>query len=145
MKSLYALLHPESMSLLKDMFKSAPFSTLDVPALYIGSSEEDFEVRADLDVEYSAIPTQFFLGKNPFTGNTSLILNLDLVTGIEADVPGTIALASRAAEFDSSQLPPCIFVSDGIAADLYEVLPDTLGGGYVSDHAPVMAIVKFEK
>ena len=38
-----------------------------------------------------------------------------------------------------------IFVSDGIAADLYEVLPDTLGGGYVSDHAPVMAIVKFEK
>ena len=34
---------------------------------------------------------------------------------------------------------------DGIAADLYEVLPDTLGGGYVSDHAPVMAIVKFEK
>ena len=38
-----------------------------------------------------------------------------------------------------------IFVSDGIAADLYEVPPDTLGGGYVSDHAPVMAIVKFEK
>ena len=38
-----------------------------------------------------------------------------------------------------------IFVSGDIEAVRYEVLPDTFDGGYVSDHAPVMAIVKFEK
>lgn len=38
-----------------------------------------------------------------------------------------------------------IFVSGDVAADRYEVLPDTFGGGYVSDHAPVMAVVKFVK
>ena len=27
----------------------------------------------------------------------------------------------------------------------YEVLPDTFDGGYVSDHAPVMAVVKIAK
>lgn len=38
-----------------------------------------------------------------------------------------------------------IFVSDGVAVDRYEVLPDTLGGGYVSDHAPVKAVIRFVK
>lgn len=38
-----------------------------------------------------------------------------------------------------------IFVSGGFDADRYEVLPDTLGGGYVSDHAPVMAVVEFAR
>ena len=37
-----------------------------------------------------------------------------------------------------------IFVS-GIEAVRYEVLPDTFDGGYVSDHAPVMAVVKIAK
>ena len=35
-----------------------------------------------------------------------------------------------------------IFVSGDIEAVRYEVLPDTFDGGYVSDHAPVMAVVK---
>lgn len=35
-----------------------------------------------------------------------------------------------------------IFVSGQIEAARYEVLPDTLDGGYVSDHAPVMAVLK---
>ena len=38
-----------------------------------------------------------------------------------------------------------IFVSGGIEAVRYEVLPDTFDGGYVSDHAPVMAVVKIAK
>lgn len=53
---------------------------------------------------------------------------------------------------DFGQLPEAerplldyIFVSGGFDADRYEVLPDTLGGGYVSDHAPVMAVVKFAR
>ena len=35
-----------------------------------------------------------------------------------------------------------IFVSGDIEAVRYEVLPDIFAGGYVSDHAPVMAVVK---
>lgn len=114
MKSLYALLMPESLSLLKEMFRQAPFSTLDTPALYIGASSGELEVRTETGLLYVAKPTQFFLGKNPFTGNTSLILNLDMVGGIEQEVPGTLALAQRAAELDESSISPCIFVSDGI-------------------------------
>lgn len=38
-----------------------------------------------------------------------------------------------------------IFVSGDVETARYEVLPDTLGGGYVSDHAPVMAVVKITK
>ena len=38
-----------------------------------------------------------------------------------------------------------IFVSGDIEALRYEVLPDTFDGGYVSDHAPVMAVVKIAK
>lgn len=38
-----------------------------------------------------------------------------------------------------------IFVSGEVETARYEVLPDTLGGGYVSDHAPVMAVVKITK
>ncbi|WP_295938822.1 endonuclease/exonuclease/phosphatase family protein [uncultured Alistipes sp.] len=38
-----------------------------------------------------------------------------------------------------------IFVSSDLEALRYEVLPDTLGGGYVSDHAPVMAVIKIIK
>ena len=38
-----------------------------------------------------------------------------------------------------------IFVSGDIEAVRYEVLPDTFVGGYVSDHAPVMAVVKIAK
>ena len=38
-----------------------------------------------------------------------------------------------------------IFVSGGIEAVRYEVLPDTFDGGYVSDHAPVMAVGKIAK
>lgn len=38
-----------------------------------------------------------------------------------------------------------IFVSSDIEAVRYEVLPDTFDGGYVSDHAPVMAVVKIAK
>lgn len=38
-----------------------------------------------------------------------------------------------------------IFVSGDIEAVCYEVLPDTFDGGYVSDHAPVMAVVKIAK
>ena len=38
-----------------------------------------------------------------------------------------------------------IFVSGDIEAVRYEVLPDTFDGGYVSDHAPVMAGVKIAK
>ena len=38
-----------------------------------------------------------------------------------------------------------IFVSGDIEAVRYEVLPDTFDGGYVSDHAPVMAVVKIAK
>ena len=38
-----------------------------------------------------------------------------------------------------------IFVSGEIEAVRYEVLPDTFDGGYVSDHAPVMAVVKIAK
>jgi hypothetical protein len=112
MKSLYSLLHPESLLLLKDMFKSAPFSTLEVPALYIGSFAGTIEVNEA--AEYSAIPTGFFLGQNPFTGNTSLILKLDLEYGIQNDVPGTVLLAERAAALGGSIMPPCLFVSDGI-------------------------------
>jgi hypothetical protein len=38
-----------------------------------------------------------------------------------------------------------IFVSGDIEAVRYEVLPDIFDGGYVSDHAPVMAVVKIAK
>ena len=38
-----------------------------------------------------------------------------------------------------------IFVSGDIEAVRYEVLPDTFDGGYVSDHAPVRAVVKIAK
>ena len=38
-----------------------------------------------------------------------------------------------------------IFVSGDIEAVRYEVLPDTFDGGYVCDHAPVMAVVKIAK
>lgn len=38
-----------------------------------------------------------------------------------------------------------IFVSGDIEAVRYEVLPDSFDGGYVSDHAPVMAVVKIAK
>ena len=38
-----------------------------------------------------------------------------------------------------------IFVSGDIEAVRDEVLPDTFDGGYVSDHAPVMAVVKIAK
>lgn len=38
-----------------------------------------------------------------------------------------------------------IFVSGDVEAVRYEVLPDTFDGGYVSDHAPVMAVVKIAK
>ena len=38
-----------------------------------------------------------------------------------------------------------IFVSGDFEAVRYEVLPDTFDGGYVSDHAPVMAVVKIAK
>lgn len=38
-----------------------------------------------------------------------------------------------------------IFVSGDIEALRYEVLPDIFDGGYVSDHAPVMAVVKIAK
>ena len=38
-----------------------------------------------------------------------------------------------------------IFVSGDIEAVRYEVLPDTFDGGYVSDHAPVMAVGKIAK
>lgn len=38
-----------------------------------------------------------------------------------------------------------IFVSGDIEAVRYEVLPDTFDGGYVSDHAPVMGVVKIAK
>ena len=38
-----------------------------------------------------------------------------------------------------------IFVSGDIEAVRYEVLPDIFDGGYVSDHAPVMADVKIAK
>jgi len=38
-----------------------------------------------------------------------------------------------------------IFTGDRVAVDRYEVLPDTLNGGYVSDHAPVMAAIRFVK
>ena len=38
-----------------------------------------------------------------------------------------------------------IFVSGDIEAVRYEVLPDTFDCGYVSDHAPVMAVVKIAK
>lgn len=38
-----------------------------------------------------------------------------------------------------------IFTGDGVVVDRYEVLPDTLDGGYVSDHAPVMAAIRFVK
>lgn len=38
-----------------------------------------------------------------------------------------------------------IFVSGDIEALRYEVLPDTFDGGYVFDHAPVMAVVKIAK
>lgn len=36
-----------------------------------------------------------------------------------------------------------IFVSDGFSAPSYEVLPITLNGGYVSDHAQVMAVLNY--
>ena len=36
-----------------------------------------------------------------------------------------------------------IFVSDGFETLLHAVLPDTLDGGHVSDHAPVMAKLQF--
>lgn len=38
-----------------------------------------------------------------------------------------------------------IFVSDGFEALRYEVLPDKFGGGYVSDHAPVMSTLEFKE
>ena len=38
-----------------------------------------------------------------------------------------------------------IFVSGDFETVRYEVLPDTFDGGYVSDHAPVMAVVKIAK
>ena len=38
-----------------------------------------------------------------------------------------------------------IFVSGDIEAVRYEVLPDIFDGGHVSDHAPVMAVVKIAK
>lgn len=38
-----------------------------------------------------------------------------------------------------------IFVSDGIEVERYEVLSDSVTRGYVSDHAPVMAVVKIQK
>ena len=44
-----------------------------------------------------------------------------------------------------SPLLDYIFVSGDIEAVRYEVLPDTFDGGYVSDHAPVMAVVKIAK
>ncbi len=38
-----------------------------------------------------------------------------------------------------------IFVSDAFEVPLYEILPDTFNGGYVSDHAPVTAVLKMVK
>lgn len=38
-----------------------------------------------------------------------------------------------------------IFIGGGIRAVRCEVLPDTLGGGYLSDHAPVAATLEFNR
>lgn len=46
---------------------------------------------------------------------------------------------------EERELIDYIFVSGDVETARYEVLPDTLGGGYVSDHAPVMAVVKITK
>lgn len=75
-------------------------------------------------------------------------------SGILHDVKGAAArTAGTAWSFaDFGEIPEerrplldYIFVNDALSVDSYEVLPDTLDGGYVSDHAPVMASVRFVK
>lgn len=41
------------------------------------------------------------------------------------------------------QLIDYVFVNDGFETLLHEVLPDTLDGGYVSDHAPILVKLRF--
>lgn len=49
---------------------------------------------------------------------------------------GTIPVAER-------QLIDYVFVNDGLAVREYRVLPDTLDGGFLSDHAPVLVKLQY--
>ena len=67
--------------------------------------------------------------------------------GIAAQRSGTDWSFSDFGQIPEAERPllDYIFVSGDIEAVRYEVLPDTFDGGYVSDHAPVMAVVKIAK
>lgn len=69
------------------------------------------------------------------------------VKGAAAETAGTSWSFADFGEIPEERRPllDYIFVNDAFAADRYEVLPDRLDGGYVSDHAPVMAVVRFAK
>ena len=66
---------------------------------------------------------------------------------IAAQRSGTDWSFSDFGQIPEAELPllDYIFVSGDIEAVRYEVLPDSFDGGYVSDHAPVMAVVKIAK
>lgn len=68
-------------------------------------------------------------------------------TAIAAQRSGTDWSFSDFGQIPEAERPllDYIFVSGDIEAVRYEVLPDTFDGGYVSDHAPVMAVVKIAK
>lgn len=67
------------------------------------------------------------------------------VKGVAAETAGTAWSFADFGEIPEEHRPllDYIFVNDALTADRYEVLPDRLNGGYVSDHAPVMAVVRF--
>ena len=67
------------------------------------------------------------------------------VKGVAAETAGTAWSFADFGEIPEERRPllDYIFVNDALTADRYEVLPDRLDGGYVSDHAPVMAVVRF--
>ena len=71
----------------------------------------------------------------------------DGVKAIAAQRSGTDWSFSDFGQIPEAERPllDYIFVSGDIEAVRYEVLPDTFDGGYVSDHAPVMAVVKIAK
>ena len=102
--ALYALLTEDSLSHFQAITRQSPIQMLAIPALYIGNTDESIEPL--IEASYSATPKTFSLERNPFTGNTSLVLLLG---------DPSPALYARAQQL-GGDLSPCIFVSDAVHA-----------------------------
>ena len=78
--ALYALLAAESLQHLKEVTGGSPIQMLDIPALFLGDSAEP--ITPNEDAVYLAVPRRFVLMRNPFTGNTSLVLTCEPQNGL---------------------------------------------------------------